>query len=571
MYLHHYGLNKMPFDISPDPRFLWLGETHKEALAYLKYGIMGNRRFMVVTGDVGTGKTALIKTIVKIIDFRAIVVTIPDPDLSRLDFYNFLANELNMGRQFNSKGEFLIHFKNFLLQAHHSSKKVLLIIDEAQRLNHDILQEIRFLANIDFGGQILINIFLIGQNEFKAILMEDRNKSVRDRVTASFEVKPLTENEISGYLNHRLRVAGATRPIFTPDAIRTICRHTRGYPRVMNILCDRALLIGFIKGKTTITPAVVEEAAADMSMTISKQRPEEQSVRRPQEVAPYPFREREIDQPEEVTSSSLRERKISWPEKNVTHRYKRPPRRKPVIAPVLAAGLIVLVGLGIYFSRDFIFENLQQLRDNRIIAQITAWIQGPDGNQTPVHKQSVYASGSAQTFEKKGKAPSSGETRLSGEQAATRSGGFETQPDMSEKIVVPPTDGTSFQTDGAAHPGLAAIGNKTTFVINFDPNSNEISPESQSVLNRITGIFFKYPVKDITVKGYTGSFGNENYEMYISVERALQVKNFFVSRGIPASSLKVYGMGHETPGAQNTTEDKLQKTSRVEIEVNLPR
>ena len=286
MYLHHYGLNKMPFDISPDPRFLWLGETHKEALAYLKYGIMGNRRFMVVTGDVGTGKTALIKTIVKIIDYRAIVVTIPDPDLSRLDFYNFLANELNMERQFNSKGEFLIHFKNFLLQAHHSSKKVLLIIDEAQRLNHDILQEIRFLANIDFGGRILINIFLIGQNEFKAILMEDRNKSVRDRVTASYEVKPLTEDEVSGYIRHRLRVAGATRPIFTPDAIRTIYRCTRGYPRSMNILCDRTLLIGFIKGKTTISPAVVEEAAADMSMTIGEQRFEEKKARPPEKGVP---------------------------------------------------------------------------------------------------------------------------------------------------------------------------------------------------------------------------------------------------------------------------------------------
>jgi general secretion pathway protein A len=532
MYLHHYGLNKMPFDISPDPRFLWLGETHKEALAYLKYGIMGNRRFMVVTGDVGTGKTALIKTIVKIIDYRAIVVTIPDPDLNRLDFYNFLANELNMGRQFNSKGEFLIHFKNFLLQAHHSSKKVLLIIDEAQRLNHDILQEIRFLANIDFGGRILINIFLIGQNEFKAILMEDRNKSVRDRVTASFEVKPLTEDEVSGYIRHRLRVAGATRLIFTPDAIRTIYRCTRGYPRSMNILCDRTLLIGFIKGKTTISPAVVEEAAADMSMTIGEQRFEEKKARRPQEVVPTTFREQRSEQPEEVDLYPLRGQRIDWPEKTVPHRFKRPPRRNPMLKPVLAAGLILLVGLGIYFSRDFIFANFQQLRDNRIIAQITAWIQGADRNESPVHEQSVYASGYARTFEKNGKAPSA---------------------------------------DGATQTGLATTGNKKIFVINFDPNSNEISPESQKVLNRITGMFFKSPVRDITVKGYTGSFGNENYEIYMSVERALQVKNFFVSKGIPASSLKVYGMGHEAPGAENTTDDDRQKTSRVEIEVNLPR
>ena len=106
-------------------------------------------------------------------------------------------------------------------------------------------------------------------------------------------------------------------------------------------------------------------------------------------------------------------------------------------------------------------------------------------------------------------------------------------------------------------------------MINFDPNSDEISPESQEVLNRITGIFFKSPVKDITVKGYTGSFGNENYEKYMSVERAIQVKNFFINKGIPASNLNVYGMGYEDPGGTNTTADERQKNSRVEIEVSL--
>ena len=158
MYLNHFGLNKMPFDISPDPSFLWLGEKHREALSHLKYGILGDKRFLLITGDVGTGKTALIKTLVKMIDVAAIVVTIPDPDMNRLDFYNFLASELKMGKQFKSKGEFLIYFKSFLLKAYRSYKKVLLIIDEAQRLSHDILQEIRFLANIDFGGHILMNL-----------------------------------------------------------------------------------------------------------------------------------------------------------------------------------------------------------------------------------------------------------------------------------------------------------------------------------------------------------------------------------------------------------------------------
>ena len=296
MYLSHFGLNKMPFDISPDPSFFWLGEKHKEALSHLKYGILADKRFLVLTGDVGTGKTALIKRLIKMIDVAAIVVTIPDPDMSRLDFYNFLAYELKMRKQFKSKGEFLIHFKNFLLQAYRSYKKVLLIIDEAQRLNHDILQEIRFLANIDFGGHILINIFLVGQNEFNDILRDDRNKSVRDRITTSYQIEPLTEIEVSNYIRHRLRVAGTTNPIFSQDAVREIYSQTGGYPRVINILCDRALVNGFIRERQLINADIIKESAQDLRITINKDKPEEKRT-----AAPVP------DKPVAVSFKSTRD------------------------------------------------------------------------------------------------------------------------------------------------------------------------------------------------------------------------------------------------------------------------
>jgi general secretion pathway protein A len=534
MYLDHFGLNKMPFDISPDPRFLWLGEKHREALAHLKFGILGDKRFLLITGDVGTGKTALIKCLVKMIDVQAIVVTIPDPDMSRLDFYNFLANELNMGRQFNSKGEFLIHFKNFLLQAYRSHKKVLLIIDEAQRLNHDILHEIRFLANIDFDGQILINIFLVGQNEFKNMLMEDRNKSVRDRITASYQINPLTETEVFSYIRHRLRVAGTSHLIFTPDAMHTIYQHTRGYPRVMNILCDRALLNGFIKEEKVINPAIVEEAAADLKMTIGTYRSKEQKARQR--------------------------------EKAVPSRFKRSRRRKPMTAPIAAAGLILLLGFGIFLSRDFLFENFQQLKNNRIATRITEWFQGTDQDKTLVHKQSMNASNDAL---KESTASSSADEAISKRQAASKYDEFKTPLFINKKIGVPGTAGTSFQKGGAAQPEIASTRKKTSFVVYFDHSSDEIPPHSLEVLNRISGIFFKSPVKDITLKGYTDSFGNENYEKYMSVERAMRVKKFFVSKGIPASSLNVYGMGSENPTGINTTAEERQKNRRVEIEVSL--
>ncbi|MGD9305942.1 MAG: AAA family ATPase, partial [Desulfobacterales bacterium] len=176
MYLNHYNLRQKPFSISPDPRFLWFSENHKEALAVLKYGILDNRGFLLLTGDIGTGKTALINALVKKIDVAALVATVPDPGLSSLDFFNFLSEEFGMDRQFDTKGDFLIHFKQFLHQAYQGNRNVLLIIDEAQRLDHEMLEQVRLLSNIELENRKLINIFFVGQSEFNEMLLDEKNK-----------------------------------------------------------------------------------------------------------------------------------------------------------------------------------------------------------------------------------------------------------------------------------------------------------------------------------------------------------------------------------------------------------
>ena len=148
MYLDHYNLNLKPFEMSPDPRFLWLGEKHKEALAALEYGILESKGFLLLTGDAGTGKTVLINGLIKSTKVKAIIATIPDPDLESLDFFNFLSAEFQMNKKFETKGAFLIGFKQFLHEVYESEGKVLLIVDEAQRLNHELLEQIRILSNI---------------------------------------------------------------------------------------------------------------------------------------------------------------------------------------------------------------------------------------------------------------------------------------------------------------------------------------------------------------------------------------------------------------------------------------
>ena len=280
MYLSYYKLNKKPFDISPNPEFLWLGEKHREGLATLKYGILQNKGFLMIIGDVGTGKTALIRAIENEIQAKIIVVTIPDPSLSLMDFYNVMAAELNMGRSFENKGGFLIEFKKLILKAASTHQRVLMIIDESQRLNSALLEEIRLLSNIDLGGNVLINTFFVGQLEFKALIARNENRAVRQRITVSYELAPLTVDETPQYIGHRLKVAGASRPIFTPEAIRLIHSYSKGYPRLINIICDHALMSGYSREVDRIDEKIIKECGRELKVAIGSDPSEEKASRR---------------------------------------------------------------------------------------------------------------------------------------------------------------------------------------------------------------------------------------------------------------------------------------------------
>ncbi len=264
LYLEHYNLKEKPFNISPGPRFLWFGEKHSEALATLKYGILENKGFLLLTGDVGVGKTALIHRLIQEIDSSTIVANIPDPGLNAFDFFKILASEFRMANNVESKGEFLVELKKFLYKTQSQQKRVLLIIDEAQRLNEEILEQVRLLSNIEMSDQKLINIFFVGQPEFSDNLMDPRNRAVRQRIAVSFHIDELTETETERYVYHRLKVAGATSAIFEPDALREIHKFSRGCPRLINIMCDHALLAGYSYGLKTIGAELIKECEWDL-------------------------------------------------------------------------------------------------------------------------------------------------------------------------------------------------------------------------------------------------------------------------------------------------------------------
>jgi general secretion pathway protein A len=274
MYLAHYNLKEKPFNISPDSRFIWLSEKHKEGLANLKYGAMENKGFLVLTGDIGTGKTTLINSLIRITGVKTLIATVPDPDLEIMDFFNHLAEEFNMNRVFSSKGDFLIQFKQFLLESYASDKSVLLIIDEAQRLNHELLEQIRLLSNIELHDRKLINIFFVGQNEFNQLLMDKRNRAVRQRISVNYQLEPLSKPETEQYIQHRLKLAGTTEEIFKPGAAWRVFNFSRGYPRLINIICDLALLTGYSAGLKQINSGLIKECEKELKIPVDMGKPQ---------------------------------------------------------------------------------------------------------------------------------------------------------------------------------------------------------------------------------------------------------------------------------------------------------
>jgi len=268
MYLEHFDLKKYPFRTNPDPAFLWFSEKHKEALSLLEYGMLKRDGFLLLTGDVGTGKTSLLRYLVKSTDASALIATVNNPGMPVIDFYNFLSEEFKLNRRFTDKADFLIHFKKFLLKAYSENNTVLLIIDEAQRLTHEELEEIRLLSNIELDDQKLITIFFVGQSELEAVLMNPENKAISQRISMSYHIQPLNESETRQYIVHRLIIAGAKRGIFTVGACKQIFAASGGIPRLINSICDCALLSGYVKDWRIVDSKAIEECQADLKISI---------------------------------------------------------------------------------------------------------------------------------------------------------------------------------------------------------------------------------------------------------------------------------------------------------------
>ncbi len=268
MYESFYGLNKKPFQITTDPSFLWMGRKHREALSTLKYGVMDNKGFLLLTGDVGTGKTTLINRLVEDIHDKAYTAKIPDPGLSKYDFYRMVSRYFGLPIEVRTKSDFLEPFSRFLNDAHEERKSVLLLIDEAQRLKHDLMEEIRLLSNLERQDAKLLNIFFVGQNEFNSILLQPENRALMRRITITYNLEPLDSVETCEYIRHRLKTAGAGYEIFSSAAMEEVYDFSNGFPRQINIICDLAMFFASQLTQRTISRKIVNQCRDRLSFAV---------------------------------------------------------------------------------------------------------------------------------------------------------------------------------------------------------------------------------------------------------------------------------------------------------------
>jgi general secretion pathway protein A len=266
MYTEYFGLKELPFSIAPDPRYLYLSSHHREALAHLIYGVNSDGGFVLLTGEVGTGKTTVCRCLLEQLPENTNVAFIINPKLTVDELLASICDELGVRYPEGNKSikVFVDHINEYLLDNYARGHKTVIIIEEAQNLSTEVLEQIRLLTNLETTRSKLLQIIMLGQPELRDILSRPELRQISQRITARYHIGPLTRREIGSYVNHRLTVAGAKEKLFPDSLFKRLYGYSRGIPRLINVICDRALIGTYVQGKKYVDKSTFKKAAREV-------------------------------------------------------------------------------------------------------------------------------------------------------------------------------------------------------------------------------------------------------------------------------------------------------------------
>jgi general secretion pathway protein A len=586
MYKAFFNLKSKPFEITADSNFLWLGEKHKEALAALRYGILENKGFLLMTGDSGTGKTTLIHALTKSLDDTVTWAVINNPNRERLDFYNAVARGFGIAKEFSSKVQFLIQFSHFLHKADDEKKKVLLLIDDCQLLSQEMLEELRLLSNIEKENAKLINIFFVGQNEFNDMLIQPHNRAVRQRLTVKVELASLTAGETEEYIRHRLKVGGTEEKIFSAKAMQIIHRYSMGIPKRINIICDHSLVTGSVQGKRNLDHKIVEECIQKLNLPLKPTQKDFEGLDDEKSHFEH-FRGRftagASGEPATVSAVNLeRDGRWGW------------------LKYGLGGVALVLAAVYIWYpagkAPEVVRVNVQRVEQPVAMKEVPQVRSSPavtvlEQNQSEINdkkaaelKNTILEK--AYGIGENGRQGTAGQSAAGGAGSTTDTG---SRKDLGAKIITVqentsttptaeavPAAGTVPQAPEnsiAAVPAVVArnqdkipvLPNK--IVLPLATNSLKLTVEASKEYNRFIEKLKLHPDAKLLVKGFVSSDSESPENSKLSEERAMSVQKMLVASGIESTRLQVKGMGIQEPIAPNNTSEGRTRNRRVEIVV----
>lgn len=589
MYRAFFNLQSKPFEITTDPLFLWLGEKYKEALATLRYGILENKGFLLLTGDAGTGKTTLINALTESLDDTVEWAVISDPKRERLDFYNAIAKGFGIAKEFTSKVQFLIQFSQFLHKSDDEKKKVLLLIDDCHLLSQEMLEELRLLSNIEKADAKLINIFFVGQREFNDMLIQPNNRAVRQRLTLKVNLSSLTAAETGEYIGHRLKVAGTDERLFSAKAIPIIHRYSLGIPKRISIICDHALVAASVQGKRSLDHILVEECIRKLKLPFQPSQEDFEGLDDEKSHLQH-FRGRftpgSAEAPATVSGINLENDsrfrwlkyglggallvlaavylwypgdKISGIDRVDIHKVERPVVMKE-IPPVRSSPTVTVLEQNqdeIYVKKaaELLKQSiLEKAYNNGENTPLGATVQsGPSGVVQADIDQTV--SGTAKDRDAM--------IMATNQQApASPAGGDTAAGETVAKVLEKATTTIAAAEDQSKVPELP-----TKIVLPLAPNSLKLTGEANREYDRFVEKLKLNPRAKLVVKGFVSSNADSPENTKLSEERAMAVQKMLVASGIETARMQVKGMGNQEPIASNDTSDGRTKNRRVEIVV----